>query len=171
MLCNFKKFHIIFQFFFTMKSFKLILIVFLLRSFANSQFKRPFDQTDFGSNKNTSSISIDWFDANRFSMTQNFSTSFISAGSRNISLTSYSNSMKYIFNDLLSVRADVSMMYSPNKFSWQKENSFSKIFLERAQINYQPSKNFLMRFEFRQIPFGMNNSYYFPQNYYYDEIY
>ena len=84
-----------------------------------------------------------FLNTDKFSMSHNLSMSYASMGSAGMGVTMYTNSMRYQISNPLSVQADVSVVYSP--FS-SLGNAFQKeiggIYLNRAQVDYQPSKNF-----------------------------
>ena len=92
-------------------------------------------------------------DPSRFSMSHTISMGYMSIGREGVGMSSYTNSIRYQVSDPLSVRADVAMMYSPfGSLSSKLNNSFSGIFLERAQIDYRPTKDFGISLQFRQLP-------------------
>jgi len=104
-----------------------------------------------------------WFDPSKFSMHHSVSFSYATMGGQGISVGMYTNSMQYQFSDRLNARADISMMYSP--FSSYggpggRKNDLSGIFLNRAEVNYQPWDNVQFQIQYRQMPFG--SLYYSP---------
>jgi hypothetical protein len=104
-----------------------------------------------------------WFDPSKFSMQHSLSMSYQTMGGQGMSLGMYTNSMLYQFSHNLNARADVSLMYSPyNSFSTpgSRKNDLSSIFLSRAELNYSPWDNVLLRLEYQRIPWGnyYNNS-------------
>ena len=107
-----------------------------------------------------------WFDPSKFTMQHSVGFSYETIGGQGMSVGMYTNSMMYQFSDRLNARADVSLMYSPyNSFSATggKKNDLSNIFLSRAELNYKPWDNVLVRFQYQQIPWG--NPYYSPFSY------
>jgi len=65
--------------------------------------------------------------------------------------------MQYRIADPLLVRADVSLVYSPFSSlgsSFQRE--IGGIYLNRAQVDYQPSQNFRISLQYRNVPYGMS---------------
>ncbi|MBS4028207.1 MAG: hypothetical protein KGZ58_06145 [Ignavibacteriales bacterium] len=144
-----------------MKNKTLILVTFFLLGFSGAvaQFKSQQNPSNVGgfSSLPTSSL-FSWIDPNKFSMHHNFSMNYATTGGKNLSVSQYTNSMQYLFSDLLSARADVSMMYSPNVTGFRgQSSSFSGIFLNRAQIDFRPWENVLFQVAYRQLPLG---SYY-----------
>jgi hypothetical protein len=78
---------------------------------------------------------------------------YASFGGQDLGYSMYTNSLMYKISDPLTLRADVSLMYSP--FGSLAKNSradFSGIFLQRADLEYRPSKDFGIHLQFRQLP-------------------
>jgi len=95
-----------------------------------------------------------------FLMRHNFSLSYWSWGGKGISLASYTNSMFYRIADPLNVQFDLTLQGSPfGQYGVSQQNDFSRMFLSRAELNYQPSTNFLIQLQYRQLPF------YYPGGY------
>jgi len=137
-----------------------IALVFLL-GFSNSfaQFRNQqarSQNTGFSTIQSNSLFS--WIDPNKFSMHHNFSINYATVGGQSLSVSQYTNSMQYIFSDLISARADVSMMYSPFSSGFRGQQTFSGIYLNRAQIDFHPWNNVLFQVQYRQLPMG---SYYY----------
>jgi hypothetical protein len=90
-------------------------------------------------------------------MRHSFSFSYQTFGTYGVSLGTYTNSMTYDVLDNLQARADVSFSYSPynnlTTFGGQKAD-LSAIYLSRAEVNYKPWENTLIRLQFRQLPYG-----------------
>ena len=90
-----------------------------------------------------------------FSMSHSISMSYLSMGSSNVGVTMYTNTMRYQIAEPLSLRADVGFMFSPfGSSAGLLKNDVNKIFLERAQLDYRPTKDFSVSVQFRQIPVG-----------------
>ncbi len=140
----------------------------LCASASMAQFKSQVDQgpqVSDGVSSATSSGSFlfGWFNPENFHMRQSLEFSYQTFGSQGMSLGTYTNSMTYDFSDRLNARADVSMSYSPsNTFSTfgGKKNDLSSIYLSRAEVNYKPWENVLVKLQYRQVPYG--NYYYSP---------
>ncbi len=95
-----------------------------------------------------------FFHSDNFRMNHSYSMSYMTMGGRGMALGMYTNSMFYQISDPLDVRLDVSMAHSPfNSFN-NNMNDFSGVFISRAEINYQPSENFKIQFQYRQTPYG-----------------
>jgi hypothetical protein len=137
----------------------LVAIFLLGTSLSVAQFKTqqtPSQNTGFSSIQSNSLFG--WIDPNKFSMRHSFSINYATAGRTNLSVSQYTNSMQYIFSDLISARADVSMMYSPYATGFRGQSSFSGIYLNRAQVDFHPWENVLFQIQYRQLPLG---SYYY----------
>jgi hypothetical protein len=132
---------------------------------ADAQLKSQLEQeppvSDAITRQAEPSLLFGWFDPSKFSMQHSLSMSYLTMGGQGMSLGMYTNSMMYQFSDKVNARADVSLMYSPyNSFSTfgSKRNDLSSIFLSRAELNYRPWENVLLRLEYRRVPWG--SSYY-----------
>jgi hypothetical protein len=104
-----------------------------------------------------SSSLFGWFNPDRFRMRHSFNFSYQTFGKYGVSLGTYTNSMTYDVLDNLQARADVSFSYSPynnlTSFGGQKAD-LSAIYLSRAEVNYKPWQNTMIRLQFRQLPYG-----------------
>lgn len=132
---------------------------------AGAQFKSQLEQeppvSDAMVRQSDQSLWFGWFDPSKFSMHHSFSMSYQTFGGQGMSLGMYTNSMMYQFSDKVNARADISLMYSPyNSFAafGSRKNDLSSIYLSRAELNYRPWENVLVRLEYRRIPWG--SSYY-----------
>ncbi|MBM4165409.1 MAG: hypothetical protein FJ218_00540 [Ignavibacteria bacterium] len=144
-----------------MKKFTFAITVVLVFGLTNSfaQFRNqqtPSQNTGFSTIQSNSLFG--WIDPNKFSMHHNFSINYATSGAQNLSISQYTNSMQYIFSDLISARADVSMMYSPYATGFRGQQSVSGIYLNRAQLDFRPWDNVLFQIQYRQLPLG---SYYY----------
>jgi opacity protein-like surface antigen len=146
-----------------------VVAALLCASASMAQFKTQVDQgpivSDGVSSQTTGSFLFSWFDPENFHMRHSFDLSYQTFGGQGMSLGTYTNSMTYDFSDKLNARADVSMSYSPyNTFSTfgGKKNDLSKIYLSRAEVNYKPWENVMVKFQYRQMPYG---SYYYSPFY------
>ncbi len=141
-------------------------VALLFASASMAQFKTQVEQgprVSDGVSSQTSSFLFGWFNPESFRMRHSFDLSYHTMGGQGMSLATYTNSMTYDFAENLNARADVSMSYSPyNTFSTfgGKKNDLSSIYLSRAEVNYKPWENVLVKFQYRQIPYG--NYYYSP---------
>jgi hypothetical protein len=91
-----------------------------------------------------------------FSMSHNISMSYMSFGAAGVGVTKYTNSMRYQISEPLSMRADVAFMTTPfGSAAGLLKNDVNKIYIERAQLDYKPSKDVTVSLQFRQYPEGM----------------
>ncbi|MBU1298189.1 MAG: hypothetical protein KKG06_05230 [Bacteroidetes bacterium] len=153
-----------------MKKLNIIVVLLLslavtIQSYSQYKSQRP-EQTSVAQSlvRNTPNIGglLNWFNPENFRMNHNFSMQYMSGGGMGLSLASYTNSMFYQVSDPLNVRLDVSLMGSP--FGSYGMN-FNKLFISRAEINYQPWQNFHLQLQYRQLPIS-NYGYYMPYHWY-----
>ncbi len=128
-------------------------------SVSESMVKQPSGNLLFG-----------FFNPDRFTMSHSISMNYLSFGGQGVGVTMYTNSMKYRISDPLTVSADVSMMFTPfGSGSRFMQNDVSKIFLNRARLDYAPSKDFRISLQYRNIPlnqaypYGMYDGYGFSR--------
>jgi len=77
-----------------------------------------------------------------------------------LSLGMYTNSMMYKLSSKLDVQADVSLQTSPySSFGQRLQSSLTGIFLNRAEVNYRPSDNMLLRVSYQKLPYGFNSMF------------
>ncbi len=94
-----------------------------------------------------------WFDPSRLSFRHSYSLSYTTSGGKGFSLGALTSTMAYQISDPLSLEFDVSLMHSPfNNLGGRFANDISGIYLTRAELNYKPSKNTLLQFQYRQLP-------------------
>lgn len=111
---------------------------------------------------------LSWFNPENFMMRHNFSLQYMSGGGYGLSLATYTNTMFYKIADPLNVRFDVSLQGSPFGQGFDQQTNFSRLFLSRAELNYQPWENFRIQLQYRQFPYGgygmYSPYYYFPSS-------
>ena len=145
-----------------------VAVALLCTSASMAQFKTQVDQGPIvsdGMSSSTGSFLFGWFNPDNFHMRHSFDLSYQTFGGQGMSLGTYTNSMTYDFSEKLNARADISMSYSPyNTFSTfgGKKNDLSKIYLSRAELNYKPWENVMVKVQYRQLPYG---SYYYSPFY------
>ncbi len=100
----------------------------------------------------------DWFqlfNPNNFHMRHSYSASYMTSGGQGIALQRYTNTMMYQFLPNLEARLDLSMQNSPySTFDYRLQNQFSKAFVSRAELNYRPTDNMVIRLQYRELPFS-----------------
>jgi hypothetical protein len=101
-----------------------------------------------------------WFDPSRLTIHNSYSLSYTTSGGKGYSLGELTSNIAYQISNPLSVQFDVSLMHSPfNNLGGNFANDVSGIYLTRAALNYQPSKNMLLQIQYQQLPamYWLNN--------------
>ncbi len=100
-----------------------------------------------------SNMILGFLNLENFHMSHTLSMGYSSFGGQGIGMSMYTNSMSYQISEPLSVRADVSVMFTPfgSLTSMMKQDA-NKVFLQRAQIDYRPSKEFGISLQYRDYP-------------------
>jgi len=129
-----------------------------------SQFKRTADDepkvSDSFIRPETDSDLLGFFNPDNFKMRQSVSMSYTTIGGQGLTLGTYTNSMLYKFSNKVDARVDVSLQNSPySSFDQRLQSSLSGVFLNRAEINYRPSDNMLLRVSYQKVPFGLNGMF------------
>ena len=141
-----------------------IALSLLASSRTYSQFKRTTEDqpkvSDSFINPETDSDLLSFFNPENFKMRQSFSMDYMTMGGQGLSLGTYTNSMMYKLSNQFDARADVSVQSSPySSFGQRLQSSLTGVFLNRAEINYRPSDNMLLRVSYQRAPFGMNSMF------------
>jgi len=158
-----------------MRKLALILAgIMLLAAAGSAQFKSQAEQPSVSRALVQSRTSLTSFfgllNPDNLRMQHNFSMSYFSFNGTGMSVASYTNSLFYKISDPLNVRFDVTLQGSPFGQS-AYQNALSGVFLSRAELNYRPWENFLIKFEYNRFPlnyYGMYDPWYNPfyfQNY------
>lgn len=101
-----------------------------------------------------------------FIMRHNLSYSYMSYGGSGLSVASYTNSMFYRISDPLTVRFDVTLQGSPfGPTAGADRSNLNRIFLSRAELNYQPWEDFLIQVQYRELPYNSFRDLYNPFSY------
>ena len=129
-----------------------------------AQFKRTASEepkvSDSFIRPATASDWFDFFNPDNFKMRQSYSMSYTTMGGQGLALGMYTNSLQYKISNSLDARVDVSLQHSPySTFDRRVQNSLTGVFLNRAEINYRPAENMLLRVSYQQIPFGLAGYY------------
>jgi hypothetical protein len=152
-----------------MRKIGFVLACILLFSFAGSaQFKSQVEQPSVSRSLVQSKTSLSSFfgllNPDNIRMQHNFSMSYFSFAGTGMSLASYTNSLFYKISDPLNVRFDVTLQGSPFGQS-AYQNALTGVFLSRAELNYRPWENFLIKLEYNRLPYnyyGMYDPWYNP---------
>ena len=140
----------------------ILMIVMLVSAITNAQFKSQGEQPSVAQSlvRPTGINSfLGLLNPDNFMMRHNFSLSYLSSGGTGLSVASYTNSMFYKISDPLNIRFDMTLQGSPYGPS-AYQNALSGVYLSRAQLNYKPWENFMVKFEYNRLPmnyFGWNN--------------
>lgn len=92
-------------------------------------------------------------DPTKFSMSQSYSLSFVTGGGHSYNQGLYLNTMRYQFSDPLSMYLQLGFVHQP--FGSLGEKNFqqqSEVFVSGAGLEYKPSENVKLQFEFSQQP-------------------
>mgnify|MGYP001174116737 CR=1 FL=1 len=143
----------------------LTLAVICFSVLANAQFK---DENSFQPgvkesivNTNSSGSILSFIHPENFSMHHSYSLSYSMFGNNSLAMGVYTNSMAYKFTDNLNVQLDASLVHSPySSLGRQFQNSISGIYISRAQLNYQPWKDFHVTVQYRNLPCSYYNGLY-----------
>jgi hypothetical protein len=110
---------------------------------------------------NSSGAILGFFHPENLEMRHTLSFSYGMYGDQGMGVSMYTNSLRYRIAEPLSVRADISMMFSPfGSASQTFKNDLTGIFLRRASIDYQPSKDMHISLQYRTYPYGSYNAAY-----------
>jgi hypothetical protein len=94
-----------------------------------------------------------WFDPSRLTFHNSYSLSYSTSGGKGYSLGDLTSSIGYQISNPLSVQFDVSLLHSPyNNLGGNFASNISGIYLTRAALNYQPSKNTFIQIQYQQLP-------------------
>jgi len=154
-----------------MKTFAIALVAVLLIDAAFAQLKSQQEtQPSVASSliRPVPSISgfVSWFNPDNFRMRHSFSLQYMAGSGYGLSLATYTNTMFYQIADPLNVRFDVSLQGSPfGGYGFGGQADFNRLFLSRAELNYQPWENFRIQLQYRHLPYGYHGWYtpsYFP---------
>lgn len=148
---------------------KVLLVLFVFSLTALAQFKEPgfpaATPTDGIYSKSNSSGLFGFLNSENFQMRHSYNMSFSTMGNHSAAVGMYTNSMFYKFSKELNAQMDVSFVHSPyNNLGQAFQNSMNNLYISRAAVNYQPSKDFLISIQYQRLPF---NSYYSPYGGYY----
>lgn len=136
---------------------RIAIVIFIGGSFTFAQFKSQPESipsvTESIIRQDDGGLLFGWFDPSRLTMHNSYSLSYTTSGGKGFSLGTLTSSLGYQISDPLSVQFDVSLMHSPfNNIGGNFTNDISGIYLTRAELDYRPSKNMLLQFQFRQLP-------------------
>ncbi|MFQ5769305.1 MAG: hypothetical protein ACE5HX_02130 [bacterium] len=108
-------------------------------------------------------IGLIGLDPNKFSMSHSYSLSFTTFGGHSFSQGLYLNTMKYQLSNPITMYLQVGFLHQPLGDLGQNSLLKNQLFLSGAGLEYKPSENFKLQFEFSQQP----NLYYSPYSRFY----
>lgn len=100
-------------------------------------------------------------DPTRFSMSHSFSLSYTSIGGQGFTQGLYLNTMSYQLSNPLTMYLQIGFLNQPFGGLGQKSPYNNKLFLSGAGVEYKPSNNFKVQFEFSQTPNAFYSPYYY----------
>lgn len=153
-----------------MKKIALIALIFaLVSSISYSQFKEIPSKTRTQLKSGSSNLILGFINPKNFSINHSFNMSVMTGGNTSVSLASYTATMNYKILKNMNISADVTMQYSPyatlgsNNPGLNKDfqNSLNGINLSRVSLDYQPTKDMSISFNY----YNLKGSYYGYDNY------
>ncbi len=145
---------------------KIFLFTLIIALSVNAQFKKdPFTKPEVRdglyAKESGGNFLTNLFNSENFSMRHSFDASYSTFGDHGIATTVYTNSMFYKFSDNLNVRLDASLVYSPyNSLGKTFQDNINGLYISRAELNFKPWDDTVIRIQYRNIPAGMYNNYY-----------
>ncbi len=100
-------------------------------------------------------------DPSKFSMKQSYTFSLFSMGGKTLNQGLYLNTMTYRFSNPLLVQLRVGLLHQPFGGFGSSTGLNSKLFLQRAMVQYRPSNSMVFTIDYQMIPT------HWPYNYYY----
>ena len=99
--------------------------------------------------------------SDNFMMRHSVSMSYVTSGGQGISLADYTNSMFFKLADPLNMRFDVTLQGSPfGQYGSIGKSDLNGVFLSRAELNYHPSRDFMISLQYQRRPYGGLSSWY-----------
>jgi len=136
-----------------------VLIISLACLSAISAWAQP--NNSFTMPSYNSLLNNNFLDMSRLSIKQSFSMSYLSTGRGSMFSNLYRNSMSYKLSDKLELNLDLAYRFTPNQFNslttLQNGTANQGVFLPSFGMRYQPSKSFLIEFQYNQsdlLPYG-----------------
>lgn len=95
----------------------------------------------------------------KFQMSHSYSLSYYSIGNQGGSMGLYLNTMSYQLADPLKMSVSVGYLHQPFGGPMQDNNGKGEVFLESARLEYKPSTNMSITFDYRQMPQSLQSLY------------
>ncbi len=146
-----------------MKQLFIVLIsVLLFTAFASAQFKSNAETNVSQSliRSTSGNALLGFLNLDNFSMRHSVGFNYMSFGGSSVSLASYTNSMNYKISNPLNMRVDFTLQGSPfGSQGFFAQDNLNKLYISRAELNYQPSKNFYIQVQYRELPMNYWGAY------------
>jgi hypothetical protein len=140
-----------------------VLLGFLIPVLAGAQLKSQQQSSVFKPSaliQKSTGIFGRLLDPSRFHMSQSYSISFFSFGNQAINQGLYLNTMSYRISDPLFAQVQIGFLHQPLG-GWGNSNASNGIlFVRSASLQYQPSDQFKVQFDYRSMPSSMFDPYY-----------
>jgi len=150
-------------------AFIIIITLSLIPCLAWAQLKNQSTPVDLKKEivkpEENSYLGLGLIDMSRLSMSHSFSVSYMSIGGKGVSQSLYLNTMRYQISDPLSLKLQWGIQNFPyNEFGQDNPLFQSGFIFSGAELKYQPSDRFLMKFQYNALP----RSGYYRNSYNYD---
>jgi len=99
-------------------------------------------------------------DPSKFSMSHSYSLSYFSWGGKSFSQGLYLNTMNYQLSEPLFMQVRIGYVHQPFGIMNQSNGMNGKVFVQRALIEYKPSKNMRLTIDYQVNPVFMVSPYY-----------
>jgi hypothetical protein len=145
------------------KIFIILVLVIVLPSVLSAQLKRQDKPVEIKKEllqPSNQYLGFSLIDPSRLTMSHSVSMSYFSTGGRGLSQTMYLNTLQYQIASPLKMTLQWGIQnYPHNSFSQNNPAFQNGFFISGAELKYQPSDKFEMRFQYRSMP-GLNNPNY-----------
>jgi hypothetical protein len=140
-----------------------LMVLLMTASFASAQSEDPrtslYKSSDLG--LRPKGFLDHLLDVSKFSMTHSYSISFTSMGSQSFSQGLYLNTMNYQFSDPLRMQVRIGYLHQPLGVLGSSNAMNGQLFVQRAMLQYKPSKNMSITIDYQSIPYRMVSPYYY----------
>jgi hypothetical protein len=109
----------------------------------------------------STSLGLNLFSADRFSMHHSYSLSLMSVGKSSASVGIYQNHMSYLISDKMMLNARVGIVHDPLKLGNQQLNfNLKENLFYGADLIYRPNDKMLLNISFDKVPPMYRYNYY-----------
>lgn len=91
-------------------------------------------------------------DPSKFSMSHSYSLSYFSIGGKSFNQGLYLNTMNYQVSDPLFMQVRIGYVHQPFGMMNQSSGMNGKVFIQRAMIEYKPTKNMKLTIDYQVNP-------------------